>query len=113
MPFPVSIKGVLLDDDRVVLLENERQEWELPGGRLEAGEDPPVCLVTYGVLRLDEDPLKVSHEHKRIGMFRLDEIDNLPMPDGYRKSIRSWAKQTNRLDAGRNAFAGTDAGLRQ
>ena|SRR6516164_8263958 len=32
MSFPVSIKGVLLDGDRVALLENERGEWELPGG---------------------------------------------------------------------------------
>jgi len=42
--FPVSIKGVLLDDNRVVLLLNERDEWELPGGRLEHGENPVACL---------------------------------------------------------------------
>jgi 8-oxo-dGTP pyrophosphatase MutT (NUDIX family) len=42
--FPVSVKGVLLEDDRVVLLLNERDEWELPGGRLEHGEDPIACL---------------------------------------------------------------------
>jgi len=42
--FPVSVKGVLLEDDRVVLLLNERGEWELPGGRLERGEDPVACL---------------------------------------------------------------------
>ena len=43
--FPVSIKGVLLMGDRVVLLKNERDEWELPGGKLEPGEDPLDCLV--------------------------------------------------------------------
>lgn len=43
--FPVSVKGVLLEDDRVVLLLNERDEWELPGGRLERGEDPVACLA--------------------------------------------------------------------
>ncbi|MER5617736.1 NUDIX hydrolase [Streptomyces sp. NPDC002215] len=38
--WPVSVKGVALDrQDRVVLLYNEREEWELPGGRLEIG--PP------------------------------------------------------------------------
>ena len=36
--FPVSIKGVLYDGGKIVLLENERNEWELPGGRLEPGE---------------------------------------------------------------------------
>ena len=35
MRFPVSVKGVLLEGDRVVLLLNERNEWELPGGRLD------------------------------------------------------------------------------
>ena len=44
LQFPVSVKGVLLEGDRVVLLLNERDEWELPGGRLESGEDPVACL---------------------------------------------------------------------
>ncbi|MFE6272287.1 NUDIX domain-containing protein [Streptomyces goshikiensis] len=38
--WPVSVKAVALDQQgRVVLLRNEREEWELPGGRLEIG--PP------------------------------------------------------------------------
>ncbi len=37
--FPVSIKGVLvLPSDEVVLALNDRDEWELPGGRIEIGE---------------------------------------------------------------------------
>ncbi|WP_052863347.1 NUDIX hydrolase [Streptomyces niger] len=36
--WPVSVKGVALDaQHRVLLLRNEREEWELPGGRLEVG----------------------------------------------------------------------------
>ncbi|MFD7163603.1 NUDIX hydrolase [Streptomyces violascens] len=36
--WPVSVKGVTLDArGRVLLLKNEREEWELPGGRLEIG----------------------------------------------------------------------------
>ncbi|HMM20939.1 MAG TPA: NUDIX hydrolase [Selenomonadales bacterium] len=42
--FPVSVKGVVLKDDRVLLLKNERNEWELPGGKLELGESPPACV---------------------------------------------------------------------
>ena len=38
MRHPVSVKGVLLFDGRVVLLENSRNEWELPGGRIDSGE---------------------------------------------------------------------------
>lgn len=44
--YPVSIKGVLLTpDEQVVLLLNEREEWELPGGRIEAGETSEACLI--------------------------------------------------------------------
>ncbi|HEX3065930.1 MAG TPA: NUDIX domain-containing protein [Dongiaceae bacterium] len=43
--FSVSVKGVIFLGDRVVLLRNEREEWELPGGRLESGEEPVSCLV--------------------------------------------------------------------
>ncbi|MFC4010230.1 NUDIX domain-containing protein [Nonomuraea purpurea] len=43
--FPVSVKGVIVRDGKVLLLRNERDEWELPGGKLELGEDPPARLV--------------------------------------------------------------------
>ncbi len=41
----MSAKDVTLDRDRVILLRNERGEWELPGGRLEAGESPEECVA--------------------------------------------------------------------
>lgn len=34
--WPISVKGVLGWDGQVVLLRNERDEWELPGGRLDS-----------------------------------------------------------------------------
>ena len=43
--YPVSIKGVLALDGRIPLLFNERREWELPGGRLEPGEEPQATVV--------------------------------------------------------------------
>ncbi|SFQ28658.1 NUDIX hydrolase [Amycolatopsis rubida] len=43
--YPVSIKGVLVRDGRVLLLRNERAEWELPGGRIEPGETPEECVA--------------------------------------------------------------------
>jgi 8-oxo-dGTP pyrophosphatase MutT (NUDIX family) len=42
--WPVSIKGVVFVDEKVVLLLNDRAEWELPGGRLERGETPEACV---------------------------------------------------------------------
>lgn len=41
----VSVKGVVLHEDRVLLVRNERAEWELPGGRLELDETPQECVV--------------------------------------------------------------------
>lgn len=42
--FPISVKGVVLHQGRVLLLKNERQEWDLPGGRIEIGETPEECV---------------------------------------------------------------------
>ncbi|MBU7598951.1 NUDIX hydrolase [Streptomyces sp. P38-E01] len=132
--WPVSVKGVAFDSAcRVLLLKNERAEWELPGGRLEVGnaatgqvadcscevalareveeetgwqvkaedlldtwvyEPLPgrrVLIVTYGciVLTPDRRPA-VSHEHKEVGLFTLDEVGDLTMPEGYKNSITAW-----------------------
>ncbi|MCP2247912.1 NUDIX hydrolase [Lentzea aerocolonigenes] len=45
MRWPVSIKGVVVRDGRVLLLRNDREEWELPGGRIEPGETPEQCVA--------------------------------------------------------------------
>ena len=42
---PISIKGVLLVDGRVLLVQNSRNEWELPGGRIDIGEDHAQTLA--------------------------------------------------------------------
>lgn len=45
MRWPVSVKGVVLDEDgRVLLGRNDRDEWELLGGRLESGESPDEAV---------------------------------------------------------------------
>lgn len=43
--FPVSIKGIVCINNKIVLLKNEREEWELPGGKLEENEIPEECLL--------------------------------------------------------------------
>ena len=43
--FPVSVKGVVIRDGNVILLRNERDEWELPGGKLELSESPERGLA--------------------------------------------------------------------
>ena len=43
--YPVSIKGVVFHQGRVVILKNERDEYELPGGKLELDETPVQCVA--------------------------------------------------------------------
>ena len=43
--YPLSIKGVLIHESRVLLLLNERDEWDLPGGRPDPGEDHRAALI--------------------------------------------------------------------
>ena len=45
MRWPVSVKGVVWVGDRVVLAHNSRQQWELPGGRLDRHESMEVGLA--------------------------------------------------------------------
>ncbi|SDS68249.1 NUDIX hydrolase [Pseudomonas prosekii] len=52
--FPVSIKGVLQSPEGlIVLMLNERDEWELPGGRIELGESATDCLAREIAEELD------------------------------------------------------------
>jgi 8-oxo-dGTP pyrophosphatase MutT (NUDIX family) len=43
--YPLSIKGVLIHGGCVLLLLNERGEWDLPGGRPDPGEDHRAALT--------------------------------------------------------------------
>lgn len=121
--FPISIKGVVFINNKIVLLKNERDEWEFPGGKIEINETPEECLIReineelnlkcsvsklidvwmYNILNkvnvfivtylcekliINTEILKISHEHKELGLFSIDEIDNLNMPQGYKNSIK-------------------------
>ncbi|MGH1506542.1 MAG: NUDIX hydrolase, partial [Acidimicrobiales bacterium] len=43
--WPVSVKGVLTLGGRTVVLRNDRDEWELPGGRLEMADESPAAAL--------------------------------------------------------------------
>lgn len=45
MALPISIKGIVFENDKVWLRKNERNEWELPGGKLDEGEQPKQTVT--------------------------------------------------------------------
>lgn len=42
---PISVKGIVFEDGAVWLRKNEREEWELPGGKIDAGEQPEQTVA--------------------------------------------------------------------
>jgi len=42
--FPVSVKAIIIDNNRLLCLKNEREEWDLPGGKIDFNEDIEECL---------------------------------------------------------------------
>lgn len=42
---PISIKGIIFENNAVWLRKNERNEWELPGGKLDKGEQPAETVI--------------------------------------------------------------------
>jgi 8-oxo-dGTP pyrophosphatase MutT (NUDIX family) len=122
---PVSVKGVLFVDGTVVLVRNDRDEWELPGGRVDPGEthaqtlvrefkeelaldvaprgfvdsyefevipSKRVHIVTYGCALLGEFRPALSAEHTAFGLHALADLDRIPLPAGYVRSIRTWSR---------------------
>ena len=72
--WPVSIKGVAVDaHGRVLLLKNERQEWELPGGRLAS-----VRLVAA----------RAAPAHRQQGIGVGDELDGIRRESVQRSGLR-------------------------
>ena len=111
-------------ESKVVLVRNERDEWELPGGRLELGETPEeglarefaeelsvqvaalniidsylfevvpgrnVFIVTYGCRLRGEFKPGLSAEHTAFGLHAVADLERIPLPAGYARSIRSWS----------------------
>lgn len=42
--FPISVKAIIIDENKILCLKNERNEWDFPGGKLNFREDIKECL---------------------------------------------------------------------
>ena len=49
-----------------------------------------MVIVTYGCHVASPTPPMISNEHTRAGLFTHDEVPDLNMPDGYKRSITTW-----------------------
>ena len=43
--YPVSVKAKIIDSGRILLVKNERGEWDLPGGKIEANDSVEFTVV--------------------------------------------------------------------
>jgi 8-oxo-dGTP pyrophosphatase MutT (NUDIX family) len=114
----------LVIDGKVVLVKNPRGEWELPGGRADAGETHAqalvrefneelsievavsrsidsyvfevipgreVSIVTYGCKLAGTFEPRLSDEHSAHCLWPVDRLSEIPLPEGYRRSVEKWA----------------------
>ena len=42
---PISVKGIVFEEEKIWLRKNERSEWELPGGKLDQSEQPEETVM--------------------------------------------------------------------
>jgi len=51
-----------------------------------------VRIVTYGCRLRGAFAPKVSEEHTAFGLHAISDLEQLPLPEGYRRSILSWSR---------------------
>lgn len=79
MKLPISVKGIVFDDGKVWLRRNERQEWELPGGKLDHGEQPveTVEREMFEELGMQVRPVAPIHAYRHTIPGSPDEGDGV------------------------------------
>lgn len=75
MKLPISVKGIVFEDGKVWLRRNEREEWELPGGKLDPAEQPVETVEREMLeeLGMCVRPVAPVHAHRHEIPGSLDE----------------------------------------
>ncbi len=100
MTIPVSVKGVVVIDGRVLLLRNDRDEWDLPGGRPDAGESHEAAVV------------REAREEANVEIAALDCLDDWPYEVLPGRFVRILAYGCDVIDASRMALGSEHLELR-
>ncbi len=62
-----------------------------------------VLIITFGCVATDDASIVASHEHDAVDAVPLSLLDTITLPDGYRRSIRSWARVAELRDRARGS----------
>jgi 8-oxo-dGTP pyrophosphatase MutT (NUDIX family) len=100
LTIPVSVKGVVLVDGRVLLLRNERDEWDLPGGRPDAGEAYEAAVA------------RETREEANVEVAAIDCLGDWPYEVLPGRFVRILAYGCRVLDASRPALSDEHRELR-
>ena len=100
MTMPVSVKAVVVVDGRVLLLRNERDEWDLPGGRPDAGEAYETAVA------------REAREEANVAVDALDCLDDWPYEVLPGRFVRILAYGCRVLDASQPALSAEHRELR-
>jgi ADP-ribose pyrophosphatase YjhB (NUDIX family) len=93
LTIPLSVKGVVVVEGRVLLLRNERDEWDLPGGRPDAGETYEAAVA------------REAREEANVEVAALDCLDDWPYEVLPGRFVRILAYGCRVIDASRTALS--------
>ena len=100
MTIPVSVKGVVVIEGRVLLLRNDRDEWDLPGGRPDDDESHEAAIM------------REAREEANIEVAALDCLDDWPYEVLPGRFVRILAYGCQVIDASRMALGSEHLELR-